>query len=192
MKLNALLPPLPPETSQRLGDDDEGANALRHFKACGIDTSFCIEVERAHTMSATVTIGRECMKRCCYMHKDERLLEYDVSSHINSLDLRSFQVLYTDGHQTDLALPIAQKAFEQGVPIIADIEVLDQDCRALAKLASHVIAPLEVLQELSGETDPERIVRLLSDREGKTVIATAGLDGSYGTSFEDPTVYHVK
>ncbi|CAE7455758.1 rbsK [Symbiodinium natans] len=176
----------------RLGDDDDGHNALRHFKSCGIDTSLCIEVARAHTMSAIVTIGRECMKRCCYMHKDERLLEYDISSHICNIDVQAFEVLYTDGHQTDLALPVVQKATARGVPVIADIEVLDQDCRALAKLASHVIAPLEVLQELSGEADPERAVRALSDVEGKTVIATAGLDGSYGTSFEDQNVHHVK
>eukprot|EP00928_Gymnodinium_smaydae_P015619 TRINITY_DN15787_c0_g3_i1.p1 TRINITY_DN15787_c0_g3~~TRINITY_DN15787_c0_g3_i1.p1 ORF type:complete len:364 (-),score=89.22 TRINITY_DN15787_c0_g3_i1:61-1056(-) len=175
----------------RLGADDDGESALARFRAEGMDTRHCVVVPNAQTMSACVTIGTACMSRCCYMHRDEALFVYDVQPHISSIDFSAFDAVYTDGHQMDLALPVVRAAAERGLPVVADIEVLDDNTRTLFELASEVVAPAKTLMELSGCQDPGTAALTLADRPGKTVIATHGELGSYGAQLGDTRALHV-
>jgi len=175
----------------RLGDDDDSAWARRHFQDMGMDTEHCILVPRAQTMSACVTVGVECSSRCCYMHKDPALFEYDIAPHLSKIDLGRFDAVYTDGQQMDLALPVVKAAAERGLPIVADIEVLDDDTRQLAELATEVIAPARTVKELADVADPGTAALTLADRPGRTVIATLGELGSYGAQHGDRAAVHV-
>jgi len=175
----------------RLGDDDWSIRACGHFKEMGINTEHCILVPRAQTMSACVTIGTECMSRCCFMHKDPTLFEYDIKPHMDRIDLGKFDAVYTDGHQTDLALPVVKAALARGLHVVADIEVLDDDTRQLAELATEIIAPAKTVKELADVADPGTAALALADRPGRTVIATLGELGSYGATHGDRVPVHV-
>lgn len=175
----------------RLGDDDDSAWARRHFQEMGMDTRHCIVVPRAQTMSALVTIGTECMNRCCFMHRDPALFEYDIKPHLDRIDFGGYDAVYTDGHQMDLVLPVVRAAAGRGLPIVADIEVLDDDTRILADLATEIIAPANTVKELAGQDDPGTAALALADRPGRVVIATQGELGAYGACHGDRRALHV-
>jgi sugar/nucleoside kinase (ribokinase family) len=175
----------------RLGDDDDSTWACRHFQSLGMGTEHCILVPGAQTMSATVTVGTDCNSRCCFMHKDPALFDYDVSPHIAGVDLDRFDAIYTDGHQMDLVLPVVKQAAKKGLHIVADIEVLGDETRQLAKLATEVIAPANTIKELAGIDDPGSAALTLADKPGRTVIATAGESGAYGACHGDRSALHV-
>lgn len=176
----------------RLGDDKDGQWARSTFERAGMDTSHCIVVPKALTMSACVTIGTKCMTRCCLMHKDASLFELDVTPHLASIDLSRFDVVYTDGHQTDLALPVARRAAARGMRIVADIEVLDDETRELFEVATDVVAPAATIKALAEEADPgTAALTLATERPGKVVIATEGDVGSFGALHGDRRPLHV-
>lgn len=165
----------------RVGDDAEGNMSLERFKSLGMDTSHCIVVPGAQTMSACVTIATASQQRACLMHKDEKMFAYDIKPHLDKIDVSSFDAVYTDGYQLDLVMPIVKRAAEANLPIMADIEVLDDEARELAKVATLLITPAATVQTLSGKDDiAAAALALAQTRPNLTVIATNGKDGSYG------------
>merc|ERR550514_2240990 len=98
----------------RVGDDGDGGLAERHFRKMGLDTTHCITVPGAQTMSACVTIETESQTRACLMHKDALMFDYDVSARvavaIEMVRKGSFDAVYTDGYQLDLVLPVVKAA----------------------------------------------------------------------------------
>jgi sugar/nucleoside kinase (ribokinase family) len=180
----------------RIGDDSDGKLVQRQFQEMGIDTCHCISIAGAQTMSACVVIGTTDQSRSCLMHKDQRLFEYDLSAHLKAViaDVESgfYDAVYTDGHQLDMVLPVAHAACKCGIPLIADIEILNDESRVLAGLASELIAPAKVICALSGQPDPgSAAVTLANLANQKTVIATAGSDGSYGARHGDAAAFHM-
>lgn len=175
----------------RLGEDAEGRMALGHFEKLGLNTAHCIVVPGAQTMSATVTIATARERRACLMHRDPKLFELALKPHLDQIDLGDYDLVYTDGHQTDLALPIARAAVERGLPLVTDMEVLSEDTRELAELATELVAPTAALQELVGIPDPGMSAMALADRPGRTVIATVGRLGSYGAQHGFESAVHV-
>lgn len=69
----------------RLGSDSDGAMALDKYIREGMDTSNCIIIPGAQTMSACVTVGRKCGTRCSFMHKDDALFAFDVEPRSRTL-----------------------------------------------------------------------------------------------------------
>lgn len=179
----------------RIGDDDDGELAHRHFQKLGLDTSHCIAVPGAHTMSACVTIETDSQTRCCLMHKDLVMFEYDVAAHVakavSSVAAGSYDAIYTDGYHLDLVMPVVKAALQRGVLVMADIEVLDEGTRRLADLVPELIAPATIVSELSGHADPGKAALALANSPGRTVIATAGAGGSYGAKHGDTQVTFV-
>lgn len=176
----------------RIGDDDDGAMAHKRFKEMDLDTSHVIVVPGVQTMSACVTIGMSDQTRSCLMHRDEAMFGYDVKAHLDKVNLDNYDAVYTDGHQMDLTLPIAAAAAARGLPVLADVEVLNDDTRALAELATELIAPWKMIEELAGASDPGTAALILADRPGRTVIATAGALGSYGAEHGCHAAVHVE
>eukprot|EP00746_Dinoflagellata_sp_MGD_P016099 gnl/MRDRNA2_/MRDRNA2_136146_c0_seq1.p1 gnl/MRDRNA2_/MRDRNA2_136146_c0~~gnl/MRDRNA2_/MRDRNA2_136146_c0_seq1.p1 ORF type:complete len:343 (-),score=56.69 gnl/MRDRNA2_/MRDRNA2_136146_c0_seq1:49-1077(-) len=173
----------------RIGDDDEGENAIRQFLKLGINVDHCISVPKAFTMSAYVAIETETSRRTCLMHKDESMFEYDVTSRVQDavqmVEAGRYDAVYTDGHQLELVLPVAHAAVRKGLPLLSDAEVLDDKTRELAQLATELVAPATIICTLSGLSDPAKAVLALADRVGKTVVATAGAEGSYAARYGD-------
>lgn len=177
----------------RLGSDDGGSLAKSHYQSLGIDTSHCISVMNSQTMSAFVLTSTRQQTRTCLMHKDPKLFEC-AAKHLANIELDRFDAVYTDGHQIDLTMPIVERAAKQGLHTIADVEVVDSDGRDLAKMVSHLIAPVQSIRELAGEEDIPKALQALassSNFAGHTFIGTAGTDGSWGTQRGEKDVCHV-
>lgn len=175
----------------RIGDDSDGRFAHRHFKAMGLDTAHCFVVPGTATMSACVVVSTALQQRVCLMHRDHRMFEFDLSSEVEKVDLGRYDIVYTDGHQMELCLPLVRAAVQRKMPVVADLEVLDDATRELASLATELIAPARNLCILAGCDDPEEAVVTLANRHGQTVVATAGANGSYGARHADAKPCHV-
>lgn len=173
----------------RVGDDDEGENAKKHFKKIGVDLQHCISVPNTLTMSACVTIATETNERSCLMHKDALMFEYNVAARVQAVvemvESGKYDAVYTDGYQLDLVLPVAMAASRSGIPVLADIEEVDDDTRKLAELATELITPVKTICTLSGLADPGKAALALADRAGRTVVGTAGAEGSYAARHGD-------
>jgi len=177
----------------RLGDDDEGRLAQARFRELGLDLSHCIVAPGAATMSACVTIATETMQRSCLMHRDPKMFEVELEEKLRAVELSEFDAVYSDGFQLDLAMPVVEAAVKLGLPVIVDIEVIDDNTTALANLASHLVAPLESICKLAGTKDPFQAVRVVAKGKatGSTVIATDGANGSYGVESPESSSLHV-
>jgi len=179
----------------RLGEDMDGRFARDHYKEQGIRTDHCIMVPDALTMSATVAVETGSGQRSCLMHRDPSMFDFCVREAIARArdDLENYDVLYTDGHQLDLVLPVARRAAELGLPVLSDMEVLDDQALELVDLSTKLIAPATVIRKLASEEDLQKAVVALAARRrpGHGVIATAGADGSYGARHGDGEAVYV-
>eukprot|EP00931_Biecheleriopsis_adriatica_P011260 TRINITY_DN112337_c0_g1_i1.p1 TRINITY_DN112337_c0_g1~~TRINITY_DN112337_c0_g1_i1.p1 ORF type:complete len:328 (+),score=60.09 TRINITY_DN112337_c0_g1_i1:59-1042(+) len=176
----------------RVGDDLDGEKALHKFGSLGIKTNHCIVVPGVQTMSACVTVATQDQTRSCLMHKDSKMFEYNARPALAEIDLSQFDVMYTDGHQLDLVLPIAKEAHGRGLPVLADVEVLTDESRELATLASELVAPAVNICALAGIQDPAAAaLALAQSKEEFVVVATAGKEGSYGAETGDDEATYV-
>jgi len=178
----------------RLGSDDSASLAKAHYQSLGIDTSHCISVKNSQTMSAFVLTSTRQQTRTCLMHKDPKLFEFNVAEHLANIELDRFDAVYTDGHQIDITMPIIEQAAKKGLRTIADVEVVDSDGRDLAKLVSHLVAPVQSIRELADEEDIPKALQVLASSSkyaGHTFIGTGGTDGSWGTQRGKKDVCHV-
>lgn len=174
----------------RLGDDANAEMAKQAYTSLGMDLSHALVIPGALTMSATVVVATADVQRACLMHRDSKFMEFDPSSTIQGVPVKDFNIVYTDGHQLDLVLPLVHEASKQGVTVVADLEVLDDDGRVLAGLANHLIAPVSVILALAAENDLHKAMSALANQEGKVVIGTNGSYGSYGLQHGDEEFLH--
>ena len=123
----------------------------------------------------------------------------NIDAVVAALQRGDFDAVYTDGHQIDLALPIAKAAAAAGLPVVADCEVIDDQTVELTTVASVLIAPASIVTALAGKEpdDVEAAVAQLANRPqpalGRrrfTVIATDSNRGSHGATAGDATVHH--
>lgn len=170
----------------RLGDDAHGSTARKQFA----NLSMRVYAPEAHgsTMSATVVVATETHQRTILMHRDRAVVDTDPKATLESLSVDDYDFVYTDGHQLDLVLPLVRAAVQRGLPVVADVEVIDDDARELARLATHLIAPRWVISTFAcehhaGVCGPlEEMLPALVDGSNRTVIATSGERGSLGAS----------
>jgi len=178
----------------RLGEDMDGRFARDHYRELGMRTEHCIMVPGALTMSACVTVETSTSQRSCLMHRDPSMFDFCTREAVERAreDLGNYDVLYTDGHQLDLVLPLARRAAELGLPVLADMEVLDDQALELVDLSTKLIAPARVIRELASEGDLRKAVKALAARSpGRVVVATAGAEGSYGAKHGDTEAVYV-
>lgn len=174
----------------RLGDDANGDMAQERYKSLGMDLSHSLVIPDALTMSATVVVATSTQQRSCLMHRDSKFMDFDPTATIQGVAVKDYDIIYTDGHQLDLVLPIVRVASQQAVQIVADLEVLDDHGRILAGLANHLITPAHIAMALAGEDDVQKALPKLASREGKVAIATDGSAGSYGFRYGSEAVVH--
>lgn len=99
-------------------------------------------------------------------------------------DLRvveSARCLFVDQYAPTPQLTAAKRARKCGVPIVADIEDLDNaQARELAELADHLIVPRAVLCGYFAETDPAEAVRKGFELGRKELVCvTDGVNGAW-------------
>ena len=91
--------------------------------------------------------------------------------------LRQARVLHTDGLCMEAALFAAVKARQSGVPVVVDAGMLRDGMLELARLSDCFIASEPFARALTGDHDPRRTCRILSDLGPRVVGVTLGEAG---------------
>jgi sulfofructose kinase len=160
------------------GDDDGSALSRRSLAEAGIGLTGCVVVPRCPVHHATVVVDTLTGSRSIVMFKDNRL-RLDPSVVTPDL-LDGAAALYLDNHEERASVAAATLARERGIPVIADLETLSALTLPILAQVDTLVAPRDVLRELTGESDPEQLVRAVQLLGPHTVVATAGVDGAFG------------
>jgi len=123
----------------------------------------------------------------------------NIDAVLAALQRGDYDAVYTDGHQIDLALPIAKAAAAAGLPVVADCEIVNEQTIELTTVASVLIAPASIVTALAGK-EPDEVVAAVAQLANRpqpaiggqsfTVIATDSSRGSHGATCGDATVHH--
>lgn len=160
----------------RFGDDPGGVLNRQAFAKLGVDLGLSQTVENCrHHFACILVSGRQ---RTITMYRDPRL-------GLDSLEIPQDQVsqcaaIYTDGHEGPASLRLAAQARRAGVPVIADMEAIGADSAALVALTDHLIAPLQIVQQLGGHDDIVEALRAVRALGPSNVVATMGVKGAAG------------
>jgi sugar/nucleoside kinase (ribokinase family) len=120
------------------------------------------------------------------MYKDDRLR---LDPAIITVDLvHSACLVYLDNYEEQASLAAADLAAAGRIPVVADLEYLSEHTLSILSRVDTLIAPKAVLCDLTGEVDPQRLVRAVQLLGPRTVVATAGADGAFGVDAADGLV----
>jgi len=168
------------------GDDAAGIAGKHSLLDCGISLEGELTVSECPTHLATVIVDHESHRRAIVMYKDERLLLR--GDFIKPEWIQRASLVYIDNHEPDAALAAAKFASAHDVPVLADLEVLGPLVAEILSHTSSLVAPADILCEMSGERDVEDALRWTQGVGPSTVVATLGSAGAIGVHRDHPPV----
>ncbi len=168
----------------RVGGDIHGRFVIEGLERFGVDASGVRMIEGRNTTVSIVLVDRATGEKQFYS-------EYEKSAFIDPLEmdlslLEGTDVLLLDGHWTDQALRAAQWARTRGIPVVSDFKRMYAGLEDVFPLVDYHLLPRFFAAELTGERDPESILRALASRYPGTPVITGGSEG--GMYFLDGAV----
>jgi sulfofructose kinase len=160
------------------GDDPAGTAVRGSLAAVGIGLAACPVIPDCPTHSAVLFIDRRCGDRTIVMYKDPRLAVPGEAVWLQ--EIAALDLLYLDNHEPAASLAAARLARERGIPVLADLEEVDENTPRILSLITSLIAPASVLHQLTGEDDLEAALARARRMGPHTVVATAGIQGCVG------------
>lgn len=162
------------------GDDEAGTASKASLLDCGISLEGELTVSQCPTHVATVIVDHESHRRSIVMYKDDRLRLRN--SFVKPEWVQRASLVYFDNHEPEAALAAAKVASAREIPVLADLEVLGPRVAEMLSHISSLIAPAEILGEMTGEEDVEKALRWTQRTGPSTVVATMGSAGAIGIS----------
>ncbi|MCB0069897.1 MAG: carbohydrate kinase [Caldilineaceae bacterium] len=154
-----------------LGRDIYGDEHLAEFHGAGVDTALVVQGTASTPISAIFVKPNGDRSIVNYKGDTNGLTPADV-------DFRAVQakVLLFDGHQPDLAVPMATWAREQGIATVLDADTVNEGNAQLVHLCDVVAASERFAQEFTGAATPEAGMVALA-QHAPSVIVTLGERG---------------
>ena len=164
-----------------VGDDLEGDLVLNTFKKEKIMFNNIKVIEGFRTPTSIIMVNSENGKRSIF--NDRGVLNCE-NLNIGSIDLSDVSFLHIDGFWTDTILPLLGKAKKKGVIITMDpsSSVTIEKGEQIIPFIDHFIPSMRYGENYSGQKDPYAIGSYFLEYGCKSVIITAGEDGSYYVS----------
>jgi sugar/nucleoside kinase (ribokinase family) len=158
--------------------DDNGALILDALKARGVDTTRAILRDGANPF-AVILVADESSRHgeriVLWKRPDEmRLAPADLPADVVS----GARFLFVDDVDIDAAIAAGQAGLAAGIPVTTDIEAVKPRTDDLIAAVSLPIFAEQVPRALTGETDPERALRLLRNRHDGLLSITLGERGA--------------
>lgn len=92
--------------------------------ACGVDVLRAPTAEGRRVTVASILVTRDTGERAVVSTGDRSHADAgvapDPASFLDAIDAAAYSVLLCDGHEADLAIPLAARAREAGVPVVLD------------------------------------------------------------------------
>jgi sugar/nucleoside kinase (ribokinase family) len=161
-----------------LSDDEPGRRQARELAEAGVDLSLC-PVEPGHqSPRAVILVDQKRAQRTIFWsrgdlpHLDPALADADL--------LQDTDLLYVDGHEPEVSLPLARAAAAFGLPVVMDAGSVRRGSRELVEACSDVISSSGFAPDLTGHSEPHAALGALTEMGPARVGMTFGAEGVIG------------
>jgi len=158
-----------------LGNNADARFVEDDFKNNNINYTHSPRCSAEH-FRADVYVGTNAT-RLILMYKDPNLNCDNVP--LDWIEREKPDVIYVDGNEPELALRLAQKGKDLGIPVVCDLEDLKQPHDFL-DYVSVLIAPAKIIKQLGGSESPEKALQCVAQMGFSAVVATDGERGCFG------------
>lgn len=167
-----------------LTDDLPGQLQRRELTAAGVDISLCPILANQTSPQAVILVEDEPARRTVFWSRGEvPLLPADLAKPelLDQVDL-----LYLDGHEPEVSLPLAAMARERGLPVVMDAGSVRTGSREMVALCTDVVGSRGFAPALTGHDHPLDALRALRDMGPVRVAMTFGGGGVLGLEDDKP------
>jgi sugar/nucleoside kinase (ribokinase family) len=154
-----------------VGRDDDGRLVRDALARRGVNVTHLIE-RNASTQRATILVHPETGSRIVLWDRDSRLPLGPDDIPVDSLGMA--RVVHVDDVDVAAAVGAATAARAAGVPVTSDIDHLSDRTEELVGAVTYPIFAEEVLQPLTGTSEPEPALRALRRRHAGLLCVTLG------------------
>ena len=169
-----------PRILTKLSDDGAGKAIVDEFEADGVDTS-AIVIERGASSPFTyIIVDRAGATRTCIHTPGPDFAEDELDDDAVAAVLTGASLAYFDGRLTEVAIKVARKAREMGVPVLVEGERLRDNLETLLLLGDHVCTSAGYPRDATGEetTETAMVAMLAELPRAKTLVTTLGSRGA--------------
>jgi sulfofructose kinase len=161
-----------------LGDDELSRFTIAELEREGVDCSPVLRRAGARPAHAIVIVDRSTGERTIlYTREGETPLRpHEITDEL----ITRCRVLFVDFTVAEGGLRAVELARAHSIPVVADIEQERAPCMAeLIPQVDHLIVDHEMAGRVTGEAQPERMVRGLARRDRACCVVTAGDRGCW-------------
>ena len=171
-----------------LGDDELSRFSIEELEREGVD---CAPVQRraeARPFHSIIIVDQATGSRTI-LYSMAGVTELQPAE-ITEAMIGGCRVLFVDNRAAQAGLQAAKIAQSRGIPVVADIELdLTPEALELMRHVDHLIVGIELAAQVTGESQPEQIVRALAGDERACCVVTAGERGCWYVERGGPVVY---
>ena len=157
------------------GHDDNGRLIREALSRRGVDIAHTA-VREADNAFAVILLDDLQGERVVLWDRDARL---DLTpAEIDTAVIRDARLLHVDDVDVEASIRAASLARDAGIPVTSDIERAGERTEALIAAVTIPIFAEHVIEPLTGETDPERALRVIRRRHAGMLCVTLGARGA--------------
>lgn len=169
-----------------LTGDVAGRQQREELTSAGVDLSLCPTLEGHESPRAVILVdearghrtvlwSRGGLPRLAGRTADPRWLD--------GMDL-----LYVDGHEWEISLPLTEAARQRGLPVVMDAGSVREGSSDLVARCTDVVSSQGFAPELTGQAQPLEALRALRGQGPERVGMTFGAEGVLGLWNDQPVV----
>ena len=174
----------------RLGDDELSQFAREHLARGGVDLTFLLHDASCGPVYALIVVSADTGSRAIFV--DPASIKSLEPAELRSEWFQSAKVLMVDHLYPAIILPAVQMARQFGLQVVSDIELEMPQLAEIRAGIDHFICSAEFAVPYTGGRDPRAACEMLSrSAPHRAVVVTAGREGCYWCTHDQPEVKHV-
>jgi ribokinase len=161
-----------------LGDDELSRFTIQALEREGVDCTPVLYQAGARPYYAVIIVDQAMGQRTIFYSSDGAVKRRP--DQITDELIGSCRVLFVDYTLGDGGLRAVRLAHAHGIPVVGDIEQeTAPGVEEMMPQIDHLIVGIELAGRVTGETDPDRMVRALSGPDRACCVVTAGERGCW-------------
>lgn len=161
-----------------LGDDELSRFSFQALEREGVDCSPIRRQAEARPPYSLIIVDQSSGQRTI-LYSNEGVIRYRAEDVTEAL-VANCRVILVDNREVLAALRAVEIARTLGIPVVGDIEPeLEPEAPELMRQIDHLIVSFELAAQVTGETQPERILSALMTAGRACCVITAGEQGGW-------------
>jgi len=161
-----------------LADDLYGQLQRRELLAGGVDLSLSPTISGYQSPQAVILVDKERSQRTIFWTRGD--LPHLSLPLVRQDTLEGMDLLYTDGHETEVSIHLARLAAARGLPVVMDAGSVRDGSGELAACCTDVVSSRGFAPALTGLPSPLEALHALRKRGPSRVAMTFGRAGAIG------------